>query len=150
MTGLVLEVRDSKYVVLFEGKEQLVLTPYESELVGLERDGRQSADHYEKTAAEARVAELEAERDRLATEAEYARNAIRDWIKMYERENERVRAQTEQIAALRAGMFRLADYGGIVTPCGDRHCVECRAAEIAREALALAGGCAAPADEEEK
>ena len=79
--------------------------------------------------------------------------------------SQRVRVQAEQIAALQEAAKRLirrvvivtrpvADYG----PANDERCqVDARdlyylmqTADLLREALALAEGCAAPADEEEK
>jgi len=95
----------------------------------------------------ARVAELEAERDRFAAEAESAHNAKRGWIKMYERENERVRVQEEQIAALQEALREIAE---TPVPSSGWSVVAVHAGmvAVAREALALAEGCAAPADEE--
>ena len=106
----------------------------------------------------ARVAELEFERD----EAEHWRD---EWKHLADVHSERSRMRAEQIAALQEAAKRLirrvvivtrpvADYG----PANDERCqVDARdlyylmqTADLLREALALAEGCAAPADEEEK
>jgi len=147
---------------------------------------RQSADHYEKwTAAEARVAELEAERDEardldamddavhVASPWEPRKSLCGQWnrrnlapldgpsldegsgcwscMDAAKWIHDRSRVQAEQIAALQEALKEIAAHPVVSDPGDDEGCDWRCTAELtarAKDALALAEGCAAPADEE--